>query len=52
MVVRGEQVSRSIPEELIRIKAHEIWKKRQLEGIDGTSERDWIEARHYLDFVE
>ncbi|MDJ0573112.1 MAG: hypothetical protein QNJ53_29305 [Pleurocapsa sp. MO_192.B19] len=38
-----------IPEELIRIKAHDIWKKRQREGRGGTSKSDWIEARLYLE---
>ncbi len=41
--------SHSIPEELIKIKAHEIWKKRQREGRDGTPENDWMEARQYLE---
>ena len=41
--------SRSIPEELIKIKAYEIWKKRQREGRDGTPTSDWIEARKYLE---
>ena len=38
--------SRSIPEELIRIKAHQFWEKRQRE--DGTPESDWEEAVNYL----
>ncbi len=41
--------SRSIPKELIRLKANEIWKTRLREGIDGTPESDWIEAKEYLE---
>lgn len=41
--------SRSIPKELIRLKANEIWKNRLREGIDGTAEGDWIEAKEYLE---
>ena len=41
--------SRSIPEELIKIKAHEIYKERQHKGKDGTPESDWIEAKKYLE---
>lgn len=41
--------SRSIPEELIKIKAQTIWKKRQSEGVQGTPKSDWIEARQYLE---
>ncbi len=41
--------SRSIPEKLIKIKAQTIWEKRQSEGLQGTSESDWIEARQYLE---
>ena len=41
--------SRSLPEELIKIKAHEIWEKRQREGRDGTPEGDWIKAKKYLE---
>lgn len=33
-----------LPEELIRIKAHEIWQKRQSEGEYGTAESDWDES--------
>ena len=40
---------RSIPEELIKIKAHQFWEKRQREGRDGTPESDWIEAKKYLE---
>ena len=39
--------SRSIPEELIKLKANQIWKKRLREGRDGTPESDWIEAKRY-----
>ena len=42
-------MSRSIPEELIRIKAQTIWEKRQSEGLQGNPENDWIEARQYLE---
>lgn len=38
-----------IPEELIKIKANQIWKKRLRKGRDGTPESDWIEARKYLE---
>ena len=41
--------SHSIPEKLIKIKAHQFWEKRQLEEIDGTPGGDWREARHYLE---
>ena len=41
--------SLSIPEELIKIKAQEFWKKRQREGRDGTPEDSRIEARQYLE---
>lgn len=41
--------SRSIPEELIKIKAHEFWKKRKRKGIDGTPESDWLHARQDLE---
>ena len=41
--------SSSIPEELIKIKSHQIGRKRQLKGLDGTSESDYIEARQYLE---
>ncbi len=37
-----------IPEELIRIKADKIWKKRLRDGRDGTPESDWQEAKQYL----
>ena len=40
--------SRSIPEELIRIKAQAIWKKRQRQRRNGTPQSDWEEARQYL----
>ncbi len=40
--------SSSIPEELIKIQAHKIWMKRQREGIGGTPESDWNEAKEYL----
>ncbi len=36
------------PEELIEIKAHQIWEKRQLDGREGTSQSDWEEAKQYL----
>ncbi|MDJ0590163.1 MAG: pentapeptide repeat-containing protein [Pleurocapsa sp. MO_226.B13] len=39
---------RSIPEELIRIKAKKIWMERQSKGIDGTAEGDWNRARQYF----
>ena len=39
----------SIPEELIAIAAHKVWKKRLVEGKNGTPERDWIDARQYLE---
>ena len=42
----------SIPEELIRIKAHKIWKKRQRKGRDSTPESnwsDWNKAKKYLE---
>ena len=41
--------SRSIPKELVRLKANEIWKNRLREGRDGTAESDWIEAKEYLE---
>ena len=41
--------SRSIPEELIKLKANEIWRKRLREGIDGTPESDWLQAKKYLE---
>ncbi len=41
--------SRSIPEELIKVKAHKIWEKRLLKGRDGTPESDWEKARQYLE---
>ncbi len=41
--------SHSIPEKLIKIKAHNIWKKRLREVRDGTAGSDWIEARQYLE---
>ena len=40
---------RSIPQELIKLKANQIWKKRRREGRDGTPESDWIEAKKYLE---
>lgn len=40
--------SRSIPEELIKLKANEIWKKRLREGREGDSESDWFKAKKYL----
>lgn len=39
---------RSIPEELIKIKAHQFGEKRQLEGRDGTPESAREEAIKYL----
>ncbi len=41
--------SRSIPEELIKVKAHEIWKKRLHEGRGGTPKDSRIEAKKYLE---
>ncbi len=41
--------SRSIPEELIQLKAHQIWKNRQRKGKGGTPESDWIEGKKYLE---
>ncbi len=41
--------SRSIPKELIRLKANEIWQNRLRKGIDGTAESDWLEAKKYLE---
>lgn len=41
--------SPSIPEELIKIKAQEFWKKRQGGGRYGTPEDSRIEARQYLE---
>ena len=41
--------SRSIPEELIQIKANQIWKNRLRLGIDGTPESDWLKAQQYLE---
>ena len=38
-----------IPESLIKIKAHQIWEKRQLDGTDGTPQSDWEEAKQYLE---
>ncbi len=38
-----------IPEELIELKAHQIWEKRQLDGKKGTPESDWDEAKQYLE---
>ena len=38
-----------IPEELIRLKAHQIWKERQLDEREGTPQSDWQEAKQYLD---
>ena len=40
---------RSIPQELIKLKANKIWKTRLREGRDGTPESDWIEAQKYLE---
>ena len=40
---------RLIPEELIKLKAHQIWKKRQLDGREGTPQRDWEEAKKYFE---
>ena len=37
-----------IPDELIKIKAHQIGEKRELEGKDGTPQTDWEEAKRYL----
>ncbi len=40
---------RLIPEELIQIKANQIWKNRLRKGIEGTPESDWIKAKKYLE---
>ena len=40
---------RSIPEEIIKVKANQIWQKRQREGREGTSESDWNQAKKYLE---
>ena len=37
------------PEELIELKAHQIWEKRQLDGREGTPQSDWDEAKQYLE---
>ncbi len=37
------------PEELIELKAHQIWEKRQLDGREGTPQSDWKEAKQYLE---
>ena len=41
--------STSIPEELIKIKSQEFWKKRQGEAREGTPEDSRIDARQYLE---
>ncbi len=41
--------SHSIPEELIQIKANQIWKSRLRARIDGTPEGDWLKAQRYLE---
>lgn len=46
--LRLEREVRSIPEELIRIKANKIWKKRKSEEKNGTPDGDWREARQYM----
>ena len=38
-----------IPEELIKLKAHQNWEKRQLDGEEGTSQGDWDKAKEYLE---
>ena len=38
-----------LPKELIEIKARQIWEKRQLDGIDGTAQSDWGEAKRSLE---
>ena len=38
-----------LPEELIKIKAHQIWEKRQLDGREETPQSDWDEAKQYLE---
>ena len=38
-----------IPEELIELKAHQIWEQRQLDGREGTPQSDWEEAKQYLE---
>ena len=37
------------PEELIKLKARQIWEKRQLDGREGTPQSDWEEAKQYLE---
>ncbi len=37
------------PEELVKLKAHQIWEERQLDGREGTSQSDWEEAKRYLE---
>ena len=37
-----------LPEELIELRAHQIWQKRQLHGREETSRSDWEEAFNYL----
>ena len=44
--------SRSIPEELIKIRAYAYWEQRQHKGTDvtdGSHQEDWIEAKKYLE---
>ena len=38
-----------IPEELIELKAHQIWEKRKLDGKEGNPQSDWEEAKRYLE---
>ncbi len=40
---------RSIPEELIRIRAYAYWEQRQREGTDGSHEKDWRKAEEDLE---
>ena len=37
-----------IPEELIELKAYQIWEERQLNGREGNPQSDWDEAKQYL----
>ena len=41
--------SRSIPKELIRLKANQIWQERLRQGRSGTPESDWMAAKEYLE---
>ena len=37
------------PEELIEIKAYQIWEQRQLDGREGDPQRDWEKAKQCLE---